>query len=587
MANIFKDFKVPGHILNVPGIFLDPTKGITKTFDEPTYLTFRVEFLPMNTNMESTNYDRMPMPLFSLSDEDIDVRNNYSAISYLKDSNEVGRAQMMASFINGWNIVQNNFQWYFQGISNLNDLFAVDPKRGIRISTEGKVTMSMLEGLDWRITHLLNLYRKIAWDDVYQRWMLPDMMRYFAMNIYITEFRSFHQSSYTEQAALGSGPELSGEMVLKVMGDVMPTWVLHCERCEFDITSLNSWITDLKVNEETMTEVTFDIKVGQLTDEYVNPILDYWYWDQDLNGQNRTADDPSGVLRTSYKNRQIQFLNQETVAGGPHTENHPFIETGGSGASNISNAQKAMQGPSADLNPVDPVQPSTWLGNTLTLGKALVKNLVNTQVNKAQVTKIPGLGFSFNEALSAIQSKNIFAVFALAREAITQSVAKTTPSQELDHKIIEQGLKAFLRGIAHSQATTPPTQELVKAAEQILNDRGQWQKLMDYSLATDLVSRETGEVNITNALKNPNTERDIAKIETGGFLSFATDANGNTLVGSPIIEAIPSSLATSGHINVGPKPSVVPSEATVGALQGNTHLSSAPKSEATIGTIQK
>jgi hypothetical protein len=549
MANTFKDFRTPGKFLNIPGLLLDYPGNITKTFDEPTYLTFRVEFLPMNTSVETTNYDKMPMPLFSKSDEEIIARNHYSAINYLRDSNEVTRAQMMATFINQWNQVQDNFQWYFQGISGLNDLFKVDPKRGIRISQEGKVTFTMLEGLDWRITHLLNLYRKIAWDDTFQRWILPDMMRYFAMNIYITEFRSFHQSNFTEQAALGGPAQNSSELVLKAMGDIMPTWVLHCERCEFDITSLNSYLTDLKVGEETMSEVTFDVKIGQLSDEYLNPILDYWFWDPYLNGQDRTADDEQGAVpRTSIRNRKTLFLNSETTTGGPHTSGKPFNETGGSGSSNLTNAQKAMIGPSADINPVDPIEPATWMGNTLTLGKALVKNLINTQVDKAKITKIPGLGFSFNEALSAIQSKNVFAVFGLAKQAIALSVAKTTPSSELDHKIIEKSLKAFVRGIAASQATTPPAQELVKAANMILNDKGQWQKLMDFSLSTDLTALKVGEVNIKNVIKNMNAEKDAVKIQTGGFLSWATDGNGKTLVGqSTVYEGVPST-ATSRNI---------------------------------------
>lgn len=550
MANTFKDFRTPGRFLNVPGLLLDYPGNITKTFDEPTYLTFRVEFLPMNTSVESTNYDKMPMPLFSKSDEEIIARNHYSAINYLRDSNEVVRAQMMATFINQWNQIQDNFQWYFQGISGLNELFKVDPKRGIRISQEGKVTFTMLEGLDWRITHLLNLYRKIAWDDTFQRWILPDMMRYFAMNIYITEFRSFHQSNFTEQAALGGPIQNSSELVLKAMGDIMPTWVLHCERCEFDITSLNSYLTDLTVGEETMSEVTFDVKIGQLSDEYLNPILDYWFWDPYLNGQDRTADDEQGAVpRTSIRNRKTLFLNQETISGGnSHTSGKPFNETGGSGSSNLTNAQKALQGPSADINPVDPIEPATWMGNTLTLGKALVKNLVNTQVDKAKITKIPGLGFSFNEALSAIQSKNVFAVFGLAKQAIALSVAKTTPSSELDNKIIEKSLKAFLRGIASSQATTPPSEELVKAANMILNDKGQWQKLMDFSLSTDLTAMKVGEVNIKNVIKNMNAEKDAVKIQTGGFLSWATDGNGKTLVGqATVYEGVPST-ATSRNI---------------------------------------
>ena len=554
MANIFKEFRQPGKTPNVPELQLGNLPvTIVKSFDEPTYLTFRVEFLTdsmlLNTSVESTNYDKMPMPLFDKSDEEMVTRNHYSTINYLKDANEVGRAEMMVTFINQWNQIQKEFQWYFQEISGLDALFKVDPKRGIRISNkEGKVTFKMLEGLDWKITHLLNLYRKIAWDDTYQRWILPDMMRYFAMNIYITEFRSFHESLHTEQAAIGGAPLQTSDLILKTITNIMPTWVFHCERCEFDITSLNSYITNLKVGEETMTEVTFDVKVGQLSDEYFNPILNYWYQDTYLNGIGRTTDNIAGEIpKTFTKNQKMGFSNKDGNAGGNHISSRPFLETGGAGSSNIDNAGKAMQGPSADISSVDPVKPATWVGNALKFGKAFGTNLVESKIDKAKMSKIPGLGFSFTDAISALQSKNIFAVFALARQAITQSIAKTTPSQELDNKIIAKTLKQFLRGVASSQATTPPAHELVKAANQILNDKGEWEKLMDFSLATDLVSHEKGEVDIANLVHNMNTQKDITKLQTGDFLSWATKTN--SVSGNSIIEGIPSSsTATNRNI---------------------------------------
>ena len=58
-----------------------------------------------------------------------------------------------------------------------------------------KLTIKCLEGLDQKITQLMQLYRKAAWDDVYQRWILPDMMRFFTMRIYVSEMKLFHTMS--------------------------------------------------------------------------------------------------------------------------------------------------------------------------------------------------------------------------------------------------------------------------------------------------------------------------------------------------------------------------------------------------------
>jgi hypothetical protein len=192
--NIFESFRSPGSIFSGDAI---AGGKLSKTFDEPTYLTFRVGFRPANTNLELSNYDKMPHPLLEIAqpEDDINARNFYSTRQFLRDANEFVREGMLVEFIQKWNTLQNDFQWYFQNISGLDSLLKIDPKRGIRVPKDGKVTLKMFEGLDLKITHLLNLYRKIAWDDVYQRWILPDMMRYFMMDIYITEFRIFHQSN--------------------------------------------------------------------------------------------------------------------------------------------------------------------------------------------------------------------------------------------------------------------------------------------------------------------------------------------------------------------------------------------------------
>jgi len=45
-----------------------------------------------------------------------------------------------------------------------------------------------------KIRTLMELYRKAAWDDEYQRWILPENMRQFKMIIYIFERRTFHDA---------------------------------------------------------------------------------------------------------------------------------------------------------------------------------------------------------------------------------------------------------------------------------------------------------------------------------------------------------------------------------------------------------
>ena len=196
----------------------------TRAFDEPTYLSFRIEFMINDPDNISRNiafnnhglvndsiksalfnkmYDYMPEPFlddFNLikldgmtgtSDIDSSVGMRYSTENYLDvNLGDHGRATLLHNFKRALQDIQDNFPYYFTSISGIDSLTSVNPEEGIRVK-DGVITLECMEGIDLRITQLLQMYRKIVWDDVYQRWALPDMMRYFGMRIYISEIRLF------------------------------------------------------------------------------------------------------------------------------------------------------------------------------------------------------------------------------------------------------------------------------------------------------------------------------------------------------------------------------------------------------------
>ncbi len=188
-----------------------------RAFDEPTYLTFRIEFLTSpydtverntayNNNgamgaisdlaLYSTMFDYMPEPFLEdfniVNTTDSSTGRTYSTEAYL-DMNlgDHGRAAMLHNFKAALKDIEENFPYYFKSISGLQSLSAIDPKYGARLK-DAELTIECEEGIDLKITQLINMYRKIVWDDTYQRWVLPDMMRYFGMRIYISEIRLFH-----------------------------------------------------------------------------------------------------------------------------------------------------------------------------------------------------------------------------------------------------------------------------------------------------------------------------------------------------------------------------------------------------------
>lgn len=118
----------------------------------------------------------------------------YCTYDYLRSTAQGTRAEMLLEFIDALNEIQNDFPWYFQSISGINNLLQIKPDQGYRLKN-AQVTIKMIDSIDQRVRYLLSLYRRIVWDDVYQRWALPDMMRFFKMYIYISEIRDFHAPS--------------------------------------------------------------------------------------------------------------------------------------------------------------------------------------------------------------------------------------------------------------------------------------------------------------------------------------------------------------------------------------------------------
>lgn len=197
-----------------------------RAFDEPTYLTFRIEFITdpnetiyrniaynnngllrdesMKLAMYNTMYDYMPEPFLEdfgviavkntdgSTTKDSSAGKTYSTEAYLDlQLGDHGRAAMLHNFKAALKDIEENFPYYFKSISGLSSLAKINPTNGARLK-DAAITIECEEGIDLKIMQLNNAYRKIVWDDVYQRWVLPDMMRFFGMRIYVSEIRLFH-----------------------------------------------------------------------------------------------------------------------------------------------------------------------------------------------------------------------------------------------------------------------------------------------------------------------------------------------------------------------------------------------------------
>jgi hypothetical protein len=318
---------------------------------------------------------------------------------------------------------------------------------------------------------------------------------------------------------------------------------LELERCEFDIESIEVLPASLDVGNPEMREVNFDIKVGNLKERYINPPLNTFLYDTIINGFGRTAQGDETIFIGSSNQKSV-ILGDESYAKVDYRAqvNHQsarpvnISET----ASSLKNSIPAWANSSyKSFDEVNPTDPATWAGNALTLGKAFVENIVEGAIDKASVVKIPGLGISFNEALTAIQSKNVLSLFGAARRAFGQGVEGTLPSQQLDENFVDTQFKEFLESLVLSEATDEETIELQETANIILSDKGVWEKIKDLSKATDLLSAELNEINIENKITNSNSLR----------TSYNQEYVPQPLQDGLIYEGIPSSVSTQNDLS--------------------------------------
>lgn len=567
-TNLYKKFRSTEDINN-----LSNKETLTKRYDEPTYFSFRLVFgdnmdRVYNIAGDRAIFDTMPHPLFNPASKmiipsfssttnvpgmplPVSETDAYSAIQYLYSSNEPTRAAMLQEFITKFNTLQYQFPYYFQQIDGIQELLKVDPTKGQRIGNDKKISITCLEGLDLRMSYLMNLYKKIVWDDVYQRWVLPDMMRYFTLKIYLAEFRTFHVPLISQnkgdsgsQSVVGGAP-----LFLSVLDDVLPTWEITCELCEFDITDISfEHLSGLNLGgEPTQGAVKFGIKVGNIKELQTYPMFQHMFLiDRKLNGLNRAKDNISTLKEenNSYlypASLQIAQNREPALESNQHVSGLPFIERKNENNTNEADfEQERIAGSTLDVN-FKQTQPETWVGNAINFGKSFAKGFVNKIVDKAKMTDIPKLGVSFTEIKIAIESKNIIAALGMIRKGVNETVNAygNAPSSLLDQPMqTDKIMYDFLLELTKSEATDNDTKLLQGAAGLALSDKGVWEKIKDYSMATNLTGK--GEINIGKPLQDPKVYQEISKKE-GTYIKLPLQDGIKQPNGSQIIEFNPTS----------------------------------------------
>ena len=248
-------------------------------YDDPTYMTFRIEFgdwgasildrsiIQTGTTIFSStknDYDALPIGLLNCpapgdgdeeywqNDSNYQSFNNtkfYSAFQYLRSRNEDTRAKYLYYFVNGLFEIQKNYPFIFKKISGVQELEKFDPAAGQRLKTPAKITLECWEGLDLKIRTLMEFYRKATWDDVYQRWILPENMREFKMIIYVFERRTFQDTVGFPDGNDKEKYKNAFQVYSSLNADI-PVKAYECCPCEFAIGESVSWKNDYSGNTD-------------------------------------------------------------------------------------------------------------------------------------------------------------------------------------------------------------------------------------------------------------------------------------------------------------------------------------------------
>ena len=310
-------------------------------FEDPTRLMFKVEFgdwgysvldtetiknqqkTSLYNNIYYEDYDQFPMGLLDLNflefndTENWSNQEHYNTYNYLMNRNEDARASYIKTFVQGLYEIQRSMPYLFKKISGLEKLTSFEPGKGVRLK-DAKITLECYEGIDLKIRTLLEMYRKAAYDDVWQRWILPDIYRYFKMIIYVFD-RRILQTGYKLDKSTGNITA-----VYSVEQNDFPIYALECGPCEIDIESIwdNEYATAYDEHKDAETKITISVK--NVKTYYSNGLMKKI----DALDPNQTDHKPnSNVKNTVNWISDFQSVSERNDYTSTNADNHANFRT--------------------------------------------------------------------------------------------------------------------------------------------------------------------------------------------------------------------------------------------------------------------
>jgi hypothetical protein len=145
-----------------------------RMYQDPTVWSFKIMFHGINTNA------------VGLLNENVDIDG--TAAQYLSRIGEKPRLEYLKGFTNMLQKINLESPWYFQSITGLGDAWKRDFNKPW---SPGVLTIGCLESVDFKMTTMIDMYRKACFDWNGKSEVVPKNLREFEMWIYVYEGRRF------------------------------------------------------------------------------------------------------------------------------------------------------------------------------------------------------------------------------------------------------------------------------------------------------------------------------------------------------------------------------------------------------------
>jgi hypothetical protein len=458
---------------------------------DPTYMGFYFNFNPFTrSDVNNQDLDYLPQGLFLGANSTAGAAEDPdSAVNYLQRRGEYYRANMMKEFRDGMVYVADNTPWVFEKVTGMSDIWKIDPKNNFR-AKEKKIVLECTESIDGKMTYLIDLYRKAAFDAEYMRYALPETQRFFSMNLIVTEIRW--------------------------MGDVETATFLKFtfDYCEFDFFSEGlSYLENLSTYATEGAVVKIPITIGRIREVNTYGLLGGVLgdtWDEKL--RNKAAAEKNFTAGTSIKDGTGELVNRG------------FTDIGGWRNSDYTAGLRKKAEDQQTFNNDNAVAPDLgFLGNLAAGLGSKLNNLVSGFVNRGLLGNVYGFSLSgLGNALSGILNNPIAAAQGLiGKSTLNQSSGPVATRVNLTGPDIEF-LKSSL-GTIKSISTHIPSESLDKIT---IKDVEEYIKATNASKNLD--ANNLGNADLTIS---PTTAVNLGK---------------ETLVSAPFAQSLLGSLLLTG-----------------------------------------